>query len=858
LLFSNRYLFHSFANFSAFVSANVTKKQRVYTKADAFPSFSMANEPSRQKRASDTIVNMTTSFAYHPAPVISSHFDYSTNDSYPDYLAATTDSYPTSTIYGDAFTASLTGDPLAISAFADVSAAPEQAFFAPATASDLAYSPARSHGENLLMPQLSESGASINSSSTSALASPQLPPQYPMDAWSAGQMLDARDATSHPDLLFTAATSTVDHEVNKMSFVGESPSTSPLQSSSCAPLFSNSFIASPLAQSARFSWPQPSSLLAPFEASPARRMSASEFRAPGLPASVLNSMGSSPLSSPGMVDARRSSLPGGLPSSTAALQNTFDARNATSHSPVSLVRSSHRYLSNSPTSESFPWLSRPHHGDESTRTNTSPADPTVLNPYSPMFAYPEVNMPPTPYGFEHVASPAPSNPSLGGKIKSPPRSPFHIPTTTSYPYPSGRRQSNSSSLSHHSSHRSTSYDVEEMDKADKGVCPYPECGKSFKDIKTHMLTHQNERPEKCPIQSCEYHVKGFARKYDKNRHTLTHYKGTMVCGFCPGSGSSAEKSFNRADVFKRHLMSVHNVEQVPPNSRKKSPSTKKRAIVDASNEASGTCSTCSVRFANAQDFYEHLDDCVLRVVQQIEPSEEINQMHLGVINDDEDVKSTLEKHNLPSSVDDLQVPDLQDDDEEDESGDNEDRDGERDPRSGKGSIRTASGRLSNGVTLGASRIAKPGSRVGPRPGLTYSKGGVRLSAPAAATAAAATTNGRKKRKNNPASWGCSIDKMNMKKRVVCCYDGQRRLAKDDMMLDRTFEVRVPLHDSESNLSMMDGLPVTSGGTGSYITDLDYQTLKRADGIFSATEEERGPWVADNIYETIVDFGDDMA
>lgn len=74
--------------------------------------------------------------------------------------------------------------------------------------------------------------------------------------------------------------------------------------------------------------------------------------------------------------------------------------------------------------------------------------------------------------------------------------------------------------------------IEEM--REKGCCPYPECGKIFKDLKAHMLTHQIERPEKCPIQSCDYHVKGFARKYDKNRHTLTHYKGVMVCGFCPG------------------------------------------------------------------------------------------------------------------------------------------------------------------------------------------------------------------------------------------------------------------------------------------------------------------------------------
>lgn len=34
-----------------------------------------------------------------------------------------------------------------------------------------------------------------------------------------------------------------------------------------------------------------------------------------------------------------------------------------------------------------------------------------------------------------------------------------------------------------------------------------------------MLTHQEERPEKCPIASCECHIKGFARKY-KNRHAL--------------------------------------------------------------------------------------------------------------------------------------------------------------------------------------------------------------------------------------------------------------------------------------------------------------------------------------------------
>lgn len=140
-------------------------------------------------------------------------------------------------------------------------------------------------------------------------------------------------------------------------------------------------------------------------------------------------------------------------------------------------------------------------------------------------------------------------------------------------------------------------------------CPIPECGRVFKDLTAHMLTHMEERPEKCPIESCEYHIKGFARKYDKNRHALTHYKGTMVCPFCPGAGTAYEKAFNRADVFKRHLTAVHNVEQTPPNSRK--------LILTTGGRAGGVgarCSICQSQFATAQEFYEHLDDCVLNVI----------------------------------------------------------------------------------------------------------------------------------------------------------------------------------------------------------------------------------------------------
>lgn len=333
--------------------------------------------------------------------------------------------------------------------------------------------------------------------------------------------------------------------------------------------------------------------------------------------------------------------------------------------------------------------------------------------------------------------------------------------------------------------------------------PCPDCGKVFKDLKTHMLTHQNERPEKCPIQTCEYHFKGFARKYDKNRHTLTHYKGTMVCGFCPGSGSAVEKSFNRADVFKRHLTTVHGVEQTPPNSRKKTPTgiASGKRIAGYAPDATGKCSTCSQTFANAQDFYEHLDECVLRIVQQEDPAEAINAKRLAEVENDKEVHETLEKNNLPAATQSMTV----DEDDEQDVDIDEEEDGDNTSRS----------------TLSTSKKAKnlaagvPKSR-----GMTHSRGGVSLNA---------KTRGRKSRRDYPLSWGFDKGRMTLKKRVLCCFDGSRRLAKDDMMLVSTDQmVRIKLSDGQS-----------------YITDLDAETMRRAEGFLNATEAEKGPWLSDD-------------
>ena len=111
-----------------------------------------------------------------------------------------------------------------------------------------------------------------------------------------------------------------------------------------------------------------------------------------------------------------------------------------------------------------------------------------------------------------------------------------------------------------------------------------------------------------------------------------------------------------------------------------------------------------------------------------------------------------------------------------------------------------------------------GSSGGKSRGMTHSKGGVPL-----------VGKGRKKRKHYPVSWGCSAEKMKMKKRVMCAFDGSRRLLKDEMMLPNSLEVRLSLGDEKS-----------------YTTDLDIWTLKRTEAFHHATEEEKGPWMPEDV------------
>ncbi|KFA64719.1 hypothetical protein S40285_05279 [Stachybotrys chlorohalonatus IBT 40285] len=453
----------------------------------------------------------------------------------------------------------------------------------------------------------------------------------------------------------------------------------------------------------------------------------------------------------------------------------------------------------------YPMLAKPA-ANGSTLT-----DPSLIHPEANR---PPLGVPPFEPHFQHPTHHYPVSPSAASSSPQPPMlrtssaSPFHHNagfqnTFNASPFSAPmdshtRRPSVTAFISPTSNGDYHSGD----ETKEKQRCTYPDCGKTFKDLKAHMLTHQTERPEKCPIQTCEYHVKGFARKYDKNRHTLTHYKGNMVCGFCPGSGSAAEKSFNRADVFKRHLTAVHGVEQTPPNSRKKTSNGlggSGKKLSGYAPDATGKCSTCSQTFSNAQDFYEHLDDCVLRIVQQEDPAEAINAQRLAEVENDKIVHQTLEKNNLPTTT---QTTSFAEEDDDYDMADEEDIE-----------------ETSRTCSPATKKKTNPAGGVQKSRGLTHSRGGVNL---------ATKTKGRKHRRDYPTSWGFDKGRMTMKKRVMAVFDGPRRLAKDDMMLCTDHEVRIRLADGKS-----------------YITDLDVQTLRRAEAFHNATEDEKGPWISDD-------------
>ncbi len=151
--------------------------------------------------------------------------------------------------------------------------------------------------------------------------------------------------------------------------------------------------------------------------------------------------------------------------------------------------------------------------DPVTNMNPSRADPSLIHPDVRPMATPYEPSYPAPPHSGYPASPALSV-SASPQLRNDSTSPFmHNGNYQSYspfqpPVDPQRRGSQMSYPSNYSGEQPYSGD----ESREKQRCPHPDCGKAFKDLKAHMLTHQTERPEKCPITTCEYHVKGFARK----------------------------------------------------------------------------------------------------------------------------------------------------------------------------------------------------------------------------------------------------------------------------------------------------------------------------------------------------------
>ncbi|RPA75629.1 zinc finger protein [Ascobolus immersus RN42] len=398
--------------------------------------------------------------------------------------------------------------------------------------------------------------------------------------------------------------------------------------------------------------------------------------------------------------------------------------------------------------------------------------------------------------YSRSASPASPTVRRNGKISSHPRqpSPHHQPYPTSRPVsvhggsncpspaastlvPSPIASPVPSFTEQFETSGSKSPSVKETGNPKETLCV--PCGKKFRDFKAHMLTHQDERPEKCPIVGCKYNRKGFARKYDCQRHTLTHYKGTMVCGFCPGSGSAAEKSFNRADVFKRHLTSVHNVEQNPPNTRKKGLPCSLNAESGEDTSTIGKCSTCGLHFANAQNFYEHLDDCVLQKVVEEEPAANINDLHLSNIKD-EDIDPSIYSPN--SAIEDYSE---EDDLTADEASAADMWNTSLPPR------RRTKPTSGSGIVA---KISQPNACIDGKSSSAISK----------AKRFGSKGPGRsKKRKNWPPSWGEAPEKMVNKRRCLKVFDGVHLLTKDVMLMHEDLETKVAIGSGENYISNVD-------------------------------------------------------
>jgi hypothetical protein len=296
-------------------------------------------------------------------------------------------------------------------------------------------------------------------------------------------------------------------------------------------------------------------------------------------------------------------------------------------------------------------------------------------------------------------------------------------------FPGGQPMSRDNSNRSNDSKASRSSDTTAGSPSEGKPCRY--CHKYFKDIKAHESGHAEERPFKCRVPSCEWYHRGFARAHDSRRHSMqVHWKTGLGCPFC-------KMPHDKVDMFRKHLISHHNVK---PRQKSK----KKGSHSPIPDQTDGNrlykCGVCQLNIVTSpQMLHDHIEDCILEHVKKLSPTEAINEMHLSSVESDPDVLKSIER---------------------------------------------------NTTTI--------------------------------------TASGRKKHAadSRPKDWGKKADDMTVKRRKTVTYDGTHRLHTDDMAMRENLEVKLPI-----------SLP---DGSTSEVSDLDMYTMRRTEGMHSATVEERGP------------------
>jgi len=275
-------------------------------------------------------------------------------------------------------------------------------------------------------------------------------------------------------------------------------------------------------------------------------------------------------------------------------------------------------------------------------------------------------------------------------------------------------------------------------------------------------------------------------------------------------------------------MSVHNVEQTAPNGRKKSstiaPSnsgqvqrspTSGRPLDHFEFQGTGKCSTCSGTFSNAQQFYEHLDDCVYSKVVQEEPGAAFNELNLSQVKL-EDIAEYANSWKGRRSKSSLSEGEEKADDEDEEEGDHIELDEDLEDKSEKDETftpgRSASKQLQKSYGSGRTPSTRSKTATQIKRGVRYR---VSKTAPQDRNGKPRARRGGKRGKNFPPSWACAPGQPSTKRRMLMVYDGSTILCKDEMMMNTEWEVRA------------------STGGENFISDLDFWTMQRAHAALDA-------------------------